>query len=196
MPRLTFSSELQASCVHHHRLAAPVIGWGRYETFEFGCTVAFHDKTTSVRAYVVVMLVVVLAGPLTACGVYYAKITFFSYEVKLQLFQLQEPRAKTKEEGQEEGQPPQNGGENGSQNGDMLTLSDLLEEEAAGAEGAMKNEQASKGVVSLVDKKLTRVRTIPSITIASMYLCACCTNERERPKRSNKCFLRADSSSS
>jgi hypothetical protein len=41
-----------------------VLGWGRYETFEFGCTVAFHDPSVAVRSYVVVMLIFVLGIPL------------------------------------------------------------------------------------------------------------------------------------
>ena len=44
--------------------AAPVLGWGRFETFEFGCTVAFHDGSPEVRSYVVVVLVVMLGLPL------------------------------------------------------------------------------------------------------------------------------------
>ena len=43
---------------------APVLGWGRYETFEFGCTVAFHDQSFGVRSYVIVMLIFVLGIPL------------------------------------------------------------------------------------------------------------------------------------
>ena len=45
-------------------IPAPILGWGRYETFEFGCTVAFHDPSLSVRTYVVCILVTVLGIPL------------------------------------------------------------------------------------------------------------------------------------
>ena len=44
--------------------AAPILGWGRYQTFEFGCTVAFHDSTPLVRSYVVTLLMIVFAIPL------------------------------------------------------------------------------------------------------------------------------------
>ena len=32
---------------------APVLGWGRYETFEYGCTIAFHDDSFNTRSYVI-----------------------------------------------------------------------------------------------------------------------------------------------
>ena len=48
--------------------AAPVLGWGRYETFEFGCTVAFHDQSFGVRSYVFTMLIFVLGIPLRKFG--------------------------------------------------------------------------------------------------------------------------------
>jgi hypothetical protein len=43
---------------------APVLGWGRFETFEFGCTVAFHDPGMGVRSYVITMFIFVLGIPL------------------------------------------------------------------------------------------------------------------------------------
>jgi hypothetical protein len=43
---------------------APVLGWGRYETYEFGCTVAFHDQSNGGYSYVITMLLFVLGIPL------------------------------------------------------------------------------------------------------------------------------------
>ena len=43
---------------------APVFGWGRYETYEFGCTVAFHDQSNGGYSYVITMLLFVLGIPL------------------------------------------------------------------------------------------------------------------------------------
>ncbi|XP_059093783.1 opsin-5-like [Tigriopus californicus] len=68
---------------------APVLGWGRYETFEFGCTVAFHDGSPEVRSYVISILIFVLGAPFVICVVSYARILHFSYKCKLQLFSLQ-----------------------------------------------------------------------------------------------------------
>ena len=42
---------------------APVIGWGRYHKFEYGCCIAFHDKSFNVRSYVVTSLFAVLFLP-------------------------------------------------------------------------------------------------------------------------------------
>lgn len=41
-----------------------MLGWGRYETFEFGCTVAFHDPSFNVRSYVAFTMTTVMAVPL------------------------------------------------------------------------------------------------------------------------------------
>ena len=56
-------------------IAAPICGWGRFETFEFGCTVAFHDRSAVIRSYVVVMLLAVFLFPL---GKYIGKIKFYT----------------------------------------------------------------------------------------------------------------------
>ena len=45
-------------------LSAPLLGWGRYETFEFGCTVAFHDNNIQIRSYVISLLITVFFVPL------------------------------------------------------------------------------------------------------------------------------------
>ena len=45
-------------------LLAPVIGWGRYETFEYGCTLAFHDPSLNLRSYVVFALFTMFTIPL------------------------------------------------------------------------------------------------------------------------------------
>ena len=42
---------------------APMFGWNRFETFEFGCTVAFHDSSAVCRSYVITALVVVFVLP-------------------------------------------------------------------------------------------------------------------------------------
>ena len=66
-------------------MTAPVLGWGRFETFEYGCTVAFHDSSPSVRSYVVVMLLLVLAAPLAVTVVCYTLITYVSFTSKLHI---------------------------------------------------------------------------------------------------------------
>ena len=49
---------------HHFALKiAPMFGWNRFETFEFGCTVAFHDSSAVCRSYVITALVVVFVLP-------------------------------------------------------------------------------------------------------------------------------------
>lgn len=42
----------------------PLFQWGRYETFEFGCTLAFTDPTLSGRSFVTCAFVFVLLLPL------------------------------------------------------------------------------------------------------------------------------------
>merc|ERR1719471_1551792 len=38
---------------------APVLGWGRYEHFEYGCCIAFSDNSLNVRSYVITALIAV-----------------------------------------------------------------------------------------------------------------------------------------
>ena len=45
-----------------------MFGWGRYETYEFGCTVAFHDQSNGSYSYVITMLLFVLGIPLCKIG--------------------------------------------------------------------------------------------------------------------------------
>ena len=44
-------------------LPAPIIGWGRYQKFEYGCCIAFNDSSPNVRSYVITMLIAVLFLP-------------------------------------------------------------------------------------------------------------------------------------
>jgi len=55
--------------LHNAWFPAPVFGWGRYETYEFGCTVAFHDQSNGGYSYVITMLLFVLGIPL--CKILY-----------------------------------------------------------------------------------------------------------------------------
>ena len=65
---------------------APILGWGRYETFEFGCTVAFHDPSLYVRSYVLFTFCTILTIPLVICCYSYGRIIWFTYQCKLELF--------------------------------------------------------------------------------------------------------------
>ena len=65
---------------------APVLGWGRYETFEYGCTVAFHDPSFNLRSYVFFCLFTIFMVPLGVCCYCYGKIISFTYQCKLELF--------------------------------------------------------------------------------------------------------------
>lgn len=91
-------------------ILAPIVGWGRYETFEYGCkfnsnvqiiknwttilhliqvfagTVAFHDPGLNMRSYVLSCLVLMLGIPLITCFYSYSRIICYSYQCKLKLF--------------------------------------------------------------------------------------------------------------
>ena len=67
-------------------ISAPLLGWGRYETFEFGCTIAFHDPSRNMRSYVLVCMVVMFGIPLLSCVCCYCRIIWYSYQCKLELF--------------------------------------------------------------------------------------------------------------
>ena len=43
---------------------APVVGWGRYEHFEYGCCIAFSDNSPNVRSYVITALIAVFFLPI------------------------------------------------------------------------------------------------------------------------------------
>ena len=62
------------------------MGWSRYETFDFGCTLAFHDPTFNARSYAVITLLLIFFLPLLVCIYCYTRISWYSYECKLQLF--------------------------------------------------------------------------------------------------------------
>ena len=66
--------------------SAPVLGWGRYETFEYGCTVAFHDPSFNLRSYVLFTFFVILMIPLGLCFYSYGQIIWYTYQCKLELF--------------------------------------------------------------------------------------------------------------
>ena len=76
---------------------APIIGWGRYETFEYGCTLAFHDPSLNFRSYVLFTMVVILAVPLGATGYCYIRIIWFTYQCKLDLFAVAVEREEEEE---------------------------------------------------------------------------------------------------
>ena len=42
---------------------APMLGWGRYQKFEYGCCIAFNDRSFNVRSYVITVLIGVLFLP-------------------------------------------------------------------------------------------------------------------------------------
>ena len=44
--------------------AAPIVGWGRYEHFEYGCCIAFSDPSLNSRSYVVTALIAVFFLPI------------------------------------------------------------------------------------------------------------------------------------
>ena len=44
--------------------AAPILGWGRYENFEFGCNLAFSDPSLNSRSFVITALVSVFFIPI------------------------------------------------------------------------------------------------------------------------------------
>ena len=91
------------------KISAPILGWGRYETFEFGCTIAFHDNDIKIRSYVVTLLVTVFFTPLGktviflssglrfrcyitisgACIYFYSKVSYISCQSKKVIFQDQ-----------------------------------------------------------------------------------------------------------
>jgi hypothetical protein len=64
----------------------PILGWGRYETFEYGCTLAFHDPSFNLRSYVFFCLATIFMTPLCVCCYCYGKIINFTYQCKLELF--------------------------------------------------------------------------------------------------------------
>ena len=64
----------------------PILGWGRYETFEYGCTLAFHDPSFNLRSYVFFCLATIFMTPLFLCCYCYGKIIAFTYQCKLELF--------------------------------------------------------------------------------------------------------------
>ena len=64
---------------------APVLGWGRYETFEYGCCIAFSDPSTNVRSYVVTALVSVFFLPICACLVCYSVIAYTANRCRMRL---------------------------------------------------------------------------------------------------------------
>ena len=44
--------------------SAPVLGWGRFEHFEYGCCIAFSDRSLNVRSYVITTLIAVFFLPI------------------------------------------------------------------------------------------------------------------------------------
>ena len=46
-----------------HNLA-PVLGWGRYEHFEYGCCIAFSDPSLNSRSFVITALIAVFFLPI------------------------------------------------------------------------------------------------------------------------------------
>ena len=68
----------------------PILGWGRYETFEYGCTLAFHDPSFNLRSYVFFCLAVIFITPLFLCFYCYGKIIAFTYQCKLELFTIEQ----------------------------------------------------------------------------------------------------------
>ena len=50
--------------------AAPIVGWGRYEHFEYGCCIAFSDPSLNSRSYVVTALIAVFFLPICRITLY------------------------------------------------------------------------------------------------------------------------------
>ena len=82
---LSYSSVITCVCNIFFVLhAAPILGWGRYQTFEFGCTVAFHDSNPLVRSYVVTLFLIVFFIPLgNVISLYISMCSLFKQNLTL-----------------------------------------------------------------------------------------------------------------
>ena len=58
---------------------APVLGWGKYQKFEFGCCVAFNDSSPNGRSYVITMLIAMLFFPFCICLICYCIIVYTAH---------------------------------------------------------------------------------------------------------------------
>ncbi|XP_045114371.1 opsin-3-like [Portunus trituberculatus] len=63
----------------------PLLQWGRYETFEFGCTLAFSDPTQSSKSFVTCAFIFVLLLPLAIVVVCYSLIVLQAHKFKREM---------------------------------------------------------------------------------------------------------------
>ncbi|XP_063883400.1 melanopsin-like isoform X1 [Scylla paramamosain] len=63
----------------------PLLQWGRYETFEFGCTLAFSDPTQSSKSFVTCAFIFVLLLPLAIVIVCYSLIVLQAHKFKREM---------------------------------------------------------------------------------------------------------------
>ena len=56
-----------------------MIGWGRFQTFEYGCCIAFNDSSYNVRSYVIIMLFAVLILPFCKLSIVFNFLVYYIY---------------------------------------------------------------------------------------------------------------------
>ncbi|ROT81263.1 Opsin-5 [Penaeus vannamei] len=66
----------------------PILQWGRYETFEFGCTLAFTDPSRSNRSYVTCAFFFVLLFPLGVVVTCYSLIVMQAHKYQREMSRI------------------------------------------------------------------------------------------------------------
>lgn len=132
-------------------VTAPVLGWGRYETFEYGCTLAFHDPSMNMRSYCLIAMFGMMLIPLILCIYCYCRIICYTYQCKLQLFVDHE-----------------------DEDGDILNIDPM---EGFGPEDQRKTDLFIKQVdpnlveaISLMERKLTRLTLVAALGFMMAWL--------------------------